>query len=39
MRDPYGLRTVLAKSLLGFQQSLENVKEVAVCMECVQKKK
>lgn len=36
---PVGYVTVLAKGLLGLQQSLQNVKVVAVCMECVQKKK
>ena len=36
---PVGYVTVLAKGLLGLQQSLQNVKVVAICMECVQKKK
>jgi hypothetical protein len=36
---PVGYVTVLAKGLLGLQQSLQNVKVVAVCMECAQKKK
>jgi hypothetical protein len=36
---PVGYVTVLAKGLLGLQQPLQNVKVVAVCMECVQKKK
>jgi hypothetical protein len=30
---------VLAKGLLRFQQPLQNVKVVAICMECFQKKK
>jgi hypothetical protein len=34
-----GYVTVLAKGLLGLQQSLQNVKVVAICMECAQKKK
>ncbi|HEX9862175.1 MAG TPA: hypothetical protein VGB11_02700 [Candidatus Bathyarchaeia archaeon] len=36
---PMGYVTVLAKGLLGLQQSLQNVKVVAICMECAQKKK
>jgi hypothetical protein len=36
---PVGYVTVLAKGLLGLQQSLQNVKVVAICMECAQKKK
>ena len=36
---PVGYVTVLAKGLMGLQQPLQNVKVVAVCMECVQKKK
>jgi hypothetical protein len=35
---PIGFVTVLAKGLLGVQQRLENVKVVAICMECHQKK-
>jgi hypothetical protein len=31
--------TVLAKGLLGLQQPLQNVKVIAICMECAQKKK
>ncbi len=36
---PVGYVTVLAKGLLGLQQPLNNVKVVAVCMECAEKKK
>ena len=36
---PVGYVTVLAKGLLGMQQPLENVKVVAVCMDCAQQKK
>ncbi len=36
---PVGYVTVLAKGLTGLQQPLENVKVVAVCMECTQHKK
>jgi RNA polymerase-binding transcription factor DksA len=35
---PIGFVTVLAKGLLGVQQRLENVKVVAICMDCYQKK-
>jgi hypothetical protein len=35
---PVGYVTVLAKGLLGLQQPLQNVKVVAICMECFQKK-
>jgi hypothetical protein len=35
--NPVGYITVLAKGLL-FQQPIQNVKVVAVCMECFQKK-
>jgi hypothetical protein len=34
---PLGYVTVLAKGLLGLKQPLQNVKLVAVCMECFQK--
>jgi hypothetical protein len=34
-----GYVTVVAKGLLGLQQPLRDVKVVAVCMECSQKKK
>jgi hypothetical protein len=36
--NPVGYVTVLAKGLMGMQQRLENVKIVAICMECYQKK-
>jgi hypothetical protein len=36
---PLGYVTVLAKGLTSFQQPIQNVKIVAVCMECFQKKK
>jgi hypothetical protein len=36
---PLGYVTVLAKGLLSLQQPLQNVKVVAVCMDCFQKKK
>ncbi len=35
---PLGFITVLAKGLLGFQQPLQKVKLVAICIECFQKK-
>ncbi|MHC3128883.1 MAG: hypothetical protein IBV52_02255 [Candidatus Bathyarchaeota archaeon] len=35
---PLGYVTVLAKGLLGLQQPLQNVKLVAICMECSQKR-
>ncbi|MFB3887901.1 MAG: hypothetical protein ACE14S_00290 [Candidatus Bathyarchaeia archaeon] len=35
---PVGYVTVLAKGLIGMQQRLENVKVVAVCMDCAKKK-
>ncbi|MCJ7721907.1 hypothetical protein MUO98_05840 [Candidatus Bathyarchaeota archaeon] len=35
---PLGYVTVLLKGLLGVQQRLQNVKLVAVCMECFQDK-
>ncbi len=31
---PVGYITVLGKGLLNFQQPMENVKIVAICMEC-----
>jgi hypothetical protein len=36
--NPLGYVTVLAKGL-RFQQPLQNVKIVAICMDCFQKKK
>jgi hypothetical protein len=36
---PIGYVTVLAKGVLGLQQPLQNVKVVAICMECAQKQK
>jgi len=36
---PLGYVTVFAKGLLVLQQPLQNVKLVAICMECFQKKK
>jgi hypothetical protein len=36
---PIGYVTVLAKGLTSFQQPIQNVKIVAICMECAQKKK
>jgi hypothetical protein len=36
---PVGYVTVLAKGLMGLQQPLQNVKVVAICMECAQNKK
>jgi len=36
--NPIGYVTVLAKGLLGMQQPVQNVKIVAICMECAQKK-
>jgi hypothetical protein len=36
---PVGYVTVLAEGVLGLQQPLQNVKVVAVCMECAQKRK
>jgi hypothetical protein len=35
---PIGYVSVLAKGLMGMQQRLENVKIVAICMDCYQKK-
>jgi hypothetical protein len=35
---PVGYVTVLARGLLGMQQPLPNVKVVAICMDCYQKK-
>jgi hypothetical protein len=37
-RKPIGYITVLAKGLTSFQQPIQNVKIVAVCMDCAQKK-
>jgi hypothetical protein len=36
---PLGYVTVVAKGLTPFQQPLQNVKLVAVCMECFRNKK
>ena len=36
---PIGYVTVLARGFASFQQPLQNVKIVAICMECAQKKK
>jgi len=36
---PIGYMTVLARGLTSFQQPIQNVKIVAICMECAQKKK
>jgi hypothetical protein len=36
---PIGYVTVLARGLASFQQPIQNVKIVAICMECAQKKK
>jgi hypothetical protein len=36
---PLGYVTVLAKGLISFQQPIQNVKIVAICMECFHKKK
>jgi hypothetical protein len=35
---PLGYVTVLAKGLTSFQQPIQNLKIVAICMECFQKK-
>ena len=35
---PIGYVTVLGKGLMGMQQSLQNVKIVAICMDCALKK-
>ena len=34
---PLGFITVLTKGLLGFQQPLQKVKLIAICMECFQR--
>jgi uncharacterized ferredoxin-like protein len=36
---PLGYVTVLAKGLTSFQQPIQKVKIVAICMECFEKKK
>ncbi|MGD0644332.1 MAG: hypothetical protein ABSA75_05445 [Candidatus Bathyarchaeia archaeon] len=36
---PIGYVTVLARGLTSFQQPIQKVKIVAICMECAQKKK
>jgi hypothetical protein len=35
---PIGYVTVLGRGFTGFQQPVPNVKIVAICMECAQKK-
>jgi hypothetical protein len=35
---PMGYVTVLSKGLMGMQQPLQNVKVIAICMECSRKK-
>ena len=37
--NPIGYVTVLAKGLTSFQQPIQNVKIIGICMECAQKKK
>jgi hypothetical protein len=37
--QPLGYVTVLAKGLTSLQQPIQNVRIVAICMECSQKKK
>jgi hypothetical protein len=34
---PIGYVTVLAKGFLGMQQPIQNIKIVAICMDCSQK--
>ena len=36
---PIGYVTGLSKGLLGMQQPIQNIKIVAICMDCAQKKK
>jgi hypothetical protein len=36
---PIGYITVLAKGLISFQQPIQNVKIVSICIDCAQKKK
>jgi hypothetical protein len=36
---PIGYVTVLARGLTSFQQPIQNVKIIAICMDCSQKKK
>ena len=36
---PLGYVTILAKGLTSFQQPIQKVKIVAICMECFEKKK
>jgi len=36
---PIGYVTVLARGLTSFQQPIQNVKIIAICMDCVQNKK
>ena len=36
---PLGYVTVFAKGLLHFHQPVQNVKVVAICMECFKKQK
>jgi hypothetical protein len=36
---PIGYITVLARGLISFQQPIQNVKIIAICMDCAQNKK
>jgi hypothetical protein len=36
---PIGYVTVLGRGLTSFQQPIQNVKIVAICMECAEKKR
>jgi hypothetical protein len=36
---PIGYVTILSKGLLGMKQPIQNIKIVAICMDCAQKKK
>jgi hypothetical protein len=36
---PIGYVTVLAKGFMGLQQPMQNVKVVAICMDCYQKQR
>jgi DNA-directed RNA polymerase subunit N (RpoN/RPB10) len=36
---PIGYVTLLARGLTSFQQPIQNVKIIAICMDCSQKKK
>jgi hypothetical protein len=37
-KKPIGYVTVLAEGLLGMQQSVQNLKLVAICMDCYAEK-